>query len=66
MAEPTTEEIVKTIHEWAVNRIELMAHSSDSTHRQVHDALAIADEFKEWFEDDGESHIDVISIEEYW
>ena len=65
MAETTTEELVKMVNEWAVKRIESMVKSSDTTQRQVQDALALADEFKEWFEDDGESHIDVISIEQY-
>ena len=65
MAEMTTEEIVKTVHGWAVDRIETLTRDSSTTQRQVQDALALADEFKEWFEDDGESHIDVISIEQY-
>ena len=65
MAEMTTEEIVKTVHGWAVDRIETLTRDSSTTQRQVQDALALADEFREWFEDDGESHIDVISIEQY-
>ena len=53
MAETTTEELVKMVNDWAVERIESMVQSSDTTQRQVKDALALADEFKEWFEDDG-------------
>ena len=53
------------VNDWAVDRIETLTRDSSTTQRQVQDALALADEFKEWFEDDGESHIDVISIEQY-
>ena len=65
MAEKTTEELVKMINDWAVDRIEGMVKSSDTTQRQVQDALALADEFKEWFEDDGSPDIEIMSIEEY-
>ncbi len=65
MAEKTTEEIVKMVNEWAVNRIETMVKSSDTSQRQVQDALALADEFQEWFEDDGSPDIEIMSIERY-
>jgi hypothetical protein len=65
MAETTTEELVKMVNEWAVERIENMVQSSDTTQRQVRDALALADEFKEWFEDDGSPDIEIMSMERY-
>ncbi len=65
MAEKTTEELVKMVNEWAVNRIETMVKSSDTSQRQVQDALALADEFQEWFEDDGSPDIEIMSIERY-
>lgn len=65
MAETTTEELVKMINDWAVQRIESMVQSSDTTQRQVKDALALADEFKEWFEDDGSPDIEIMSMERY-
>ena len=65
MAETTTEELVKMVNDWAVERIESMVQSSDSTQRQVKDALALADEFKEWFEDDGSPDIEIMSMERY-
>jgi len=65
MAEKTTEELVKMINDWAVDRIENMLKSSDTTQRQVQDALALSDEFKEWFEDDDSPDIEIMSIERY-
>ena len=65
MAEKTTEELVKMVNDWAVERIESMVQSSDTTQRQVKDALALADEFKEWFEDDGSPDIEIMSMERY-
>ncbi len=65
MAETTTEELVKMVNDWAVERIENMVQSSDTTQRQVRDALALADEFKEWFEDDGSPDIEIMSMERY-
>lgn len=65
MEEMTTEDIVKSVSSWAIDRIEFMTKSSVSSQRRVKDALAIADEFKEWFEDDGNSYVDIMSIEEY-
>lgn len=65
MAEKTTEELVKMVNEWAAQRIEDMVKSSDATQRQVRDALALADEFQEWFEDDGSPDIEIMSIERY-
>ena len=65
MAEKTTEELVKMVNDWAVERIENMVKSSDTTQRQVQDALALADEFKEWFEDDGSPDIEIMSMERY-
>ena len=65
MAEKTTEELVKMVNEWAVDRIENMVKSSDTTQRQVQDALALADEFKEWFEDDGSPDIEIMSMENW-
>jgi hypothetical protein len=65
MAETTTEELVKMVNDWAVHRIESMVKSSDTTQRQIQDALALTDEFKEWFEDDGSPDIEIMSIEEY-
>lgn len=65
MAETTTEELVKMVNDWAVERIESMVQSSDTTQRQVKDALALADEFKEWFEDDGSPDIEIMSMERY-
>ena len=58
MAEKTTEELVKMVNDWAIQRIETMVKSSDTTQRQVQDALALADEFQEWFEDDGSPDIE--------
>ena len=46
MAEKTTEELVKMVNDWAIQRIETMVKSSDTTQRQVQDALALADEFQ--------------------
>ena len=65
MAEMTTEEIVKTVHGWAVDRIETLTRDSSTTQRQVQDALALDDEFKEWFEDDGSPDIEIMSMERY-
>ncbi len=67
MEEPTTEELVKQVHSWAIDRIaDLTGVPGSSTTRQVYDALAICDEFKEWFEDDSDGEeIEVMSIEEY-
>ena len=65
MAEKTTEELVKMVNDWAVERIESMVQSSDTTQRQVKDALALADEFKEWFEDDGSPDIEIMSMENW-
>jgi len=65
MAEPTTEELVKMVNDWAVERIESMVQSSDTTQRQVKDALALTDEFKEWFEDDDSPDIEIMSMERY-
>ena len=65
MAETTTEELVKMVNDWAVERIESMVQSSDTTQRQVKDALALADEFKEWFEDDGSPDIEIMSMENW-
>jgi hypothetical protein len=65
MAETTTEELVKMVNDWAVDRIENMVKSSDTTQRQVQDALALTDEFKEWFEDDGSPDIEIMSMERY-
>ena len=65
MAETTTEELVKMVNDWAVERIERMVQSSDTTQRQVKDALALADEFKEWFEDDGSPDIEIMSMENW-
>ena len=65
MAEKTTEELVKMVNNWAVDRIENMVKSSDTTQRQVQDALALTDEFKEWFEDDGSPDIEIMSMERY-
>ena len=65
MAEKTTEQLVKMVNDWAVERIESMVQSSDTTQRQVKDALALADEFKEWFEDDGSPDIEIMSMERY-
>lgn len=65
MAEKTTEELVKMINDWAVDRIENMIKSSDTTQRQVQNALALSDEFKEWFEDDDSPDIEIMSIERY-
>jgi len=65
MAETTTEELVKMVNDWAIKRIEKMVHSSDTTQRQVQDALALADEFQEWFEDDGSPDIEIMSMERY-
>ena len=65
MAEKTTEELVKMVNDWAVQRIEDMVKSSDTTQRQVQDALALADEFQEWFEDDGSPDIEIMSMERY-
>ena len=65
MAETTTEELVKMVNDWAVQRIESMVQSSDTTQRQVKDALALADEFKEWFEDDGSPDIEIMSMENW-
>ena len=65
MAEKTTEQLVKMVNDWAVERIESMVQSSDTTQRQVKDALALADEFKEWFEDDGSPDIEIMSMENW-
>ena len=65
MAETTTEELVKMVNDWAIKRIEKMVQSSDTTQRQVQDALALADEFQEWFEDDGSPDIEIMSMERY-
>lgn len=65
MAEKTTEELVKMVNDWAIKRIEKMVQSSDTTQRQVQDALALADEFQEWFEDDGSPDIEIMSMERY-
>ena len=65
MAEKTTEELVKMVNDWAIQRIETMVKSSDTTQRQVQDALALADEFKEWFEDDGSPDIEIMSMENW-
>ena len=65
MAEKTTEELVKMVNDWAIQRIETMVKSSDTTQRQVQDALALADEFQEWFEDDGSPDIEIMSMERY-
>ena len=53
------------VNDWAVQRIEDMVKSSDTTQRQVQDALALADEFQEWFEDDGSPDIEIMSMERY-
>ena len=53
------------VNDWAVERIESMVQSSDTTQRQVKDALSLADEFKEWFEDDGSPDIEIMSMERY-
>ena len=65
MAEKTTEELVKMVNDWAIQRIETMVKSSDTTQRQVQDSLALADEFQEWFEDDGSPDIEIMSMERY-
>ena len=48
-----------------LNVLRTMVKSSDTTQRQVQDALALADEFKEWFEDDGSPDIEIMSMENY-
>jgi len=65
MEEMTTEDIVKSVSTWAMDRIEFMTTNGMSSQRRVKDALAISDEFKEWFEDDGNTHVDIMSIQEY-
>jgi len=66
MAEPTTEDLVKQVHSWAVDRISYLTQGGKGTTRQVYDALALCDEFKEWFEDDDNGEdIEVMCIEEY-
>ena len=61
----TTEDIVTSVSTWAMDRIEFMTTSGTSSQRRVKDALAISDEFKEWFEDDGNAYVDIMSIQEY-
>ncbi len=65
MEEMTTEDIVTSVSTWAMDRIEFMTTSGTSSQRRVKDALAISDEFKEWFEDDGNAYVDIMSIQEY-
>lgn len=66
MGEPTTEDLVKQVHSWAIDRISDLTEGGASSTRKVYDALAICDEFKEWFEDDDDGEdIEVMCIEEY-
>ena len=72
MAEPTTEEIVRHIHDWATDRIAGIVQPPDPDYvavfepdrESIRDAMALAAEFQEWFDDDdGSSDIDILSIE---
>jgi len=66
MVEPTTEEIVKHVHDWAIERItDLMDTSGDKDN--IKSAIAISAEFQEWFEEpeDPSDEIDIMCIEEY-
>ena len=66
MVEPTTEEIVTHIHDWAMERvIELMDTSGGRDN--VRNAIAITAEFQEWFEEpeDPSEQIEIMSIERY-
>lgn len=66
MVEPTTEEIVAHIHDWAMERvIELMDTSGGRDN--VRNAIAITAEFQEWFEEpeDPSEQIEIMSIERY-
>ena len=66
MVEPTTEEIVSHVHDWAIERItDLMDTSSGRDN--IRDAIAISAEFQEWFEEpeDDSDQIEIMSIEKY-
>ena len=72
MAEPTTEEIVRHIHDWATDRITSLVQPPDPDYiavfepdsESVKDAMALASEFEEWFDDDDNSpEIEIMSIE---
>jgi hypothetical protein len=74
MAEPTTEEIVRHIHDWATDRITSLVQPPDPDYiavfepdsESVKDAMALASEFGEWFGDDDNSpEIEIMSIEKY-
>ena len=66
MEEPTTEEIVKKVHDWAVDRITTMMEPSDNSRDNIKNAMAISAEFEEWFEDDTDGdELEVMTIEEY-
>jgi hypothetical protein len=66
MAEMTTEEIVSKVNTWAMDRVTDIMTSSDSSTEDIKNAIAIASEFDEWF-DDGEQggDIEIMSIEKY-
>lgn len=72
MAEATTEDIVRHIHDWAIDRVTSLVQPPDSDYiavfepdsESVKDAMALAAEFDEWFSDDGDSgDIEIMSIE---
>lgn len=64
MVEPTTEEIVAHIHDWAIERITDLMDSS-SGKQNIKDAISLTSEFQEWFEDleNTSNEIEIMSIE---
>jgi len=66
MAEMTTEEIVSKVNTWAMDRVTDIMTSSDSSTEDIKNAIAIASEFDEWFDDDEQGgDIEIMSIEKY-
>ena len=72
MVEPTTEEIVKHVHDWAVDRVTNLVQPPDEVYvtvfepdrESIKDAMALAAEFNEWFDDtDPSQDIEIMSIE---
>ena len=70
--EPTTEEIVKHVHDWAIDRVTNLVQPPDEVYvtvfepdrESIKDAMALAAEFNEWFDDsDSSQDIEIISIE---
>ena len=52
-------QVLKQSHDWAMSRIHALAITGDVQY--VNDAIAIHDEFREWFDDDMDEH-DVVSL----